>query len=77
MSDEKKKVDDKDSPMEAAGSWWSGLVGEFKRITWPTKAQTAKMTIAAIITSAIVGAIIVGYDFGLGFIYDQLLGIFN
>jgi len=75
MSDN-KKVDN--TPMtEGAASWWSGLTGEFKRITWPTKPQLAKMTIAAIVTSGIVGAIIFGYDFGLNAAYDWLYSLFN
>jgi len=69
MSD--KKVDNAPATESAAG-WWSGIVGEFKRITWPTKQQLAKMTIAAIVTSGIVGAVIFGFDIALGNAYDGL-----
>ncbi|MCL2575099.1 MAG: preprotein translocase subunit SecE [Defluviitaleaceae bacterium] len=75
MSDN-KKADDV-SVMEGAQGWWSGLVGEFKRVTWPTKAQLAKMTIAAIVTSGLVGAIIFAFDFSLSNGYSLLSGLFN
>ena len=72
--DEKKK--DGDTPaLEAAGSWWGGLTGEFKRISWPSRPELVKMTIAAIVMSGIVGAIIIGYDFILQFLYDGLVSL--
>jgi len=74
---EDKKNNDNPTMMEKTEGWWSGLVGEFKRITWPSRPQLAKMTIAAIITSGVVGAIIVGYDFGLDFLYNALAGVFS
>ena len=60
---------------EAAVGWWSGLTGEFKRISWPNRQELAKLTIAAIVTSGIVGAIIVGYDLGLGTAYRELVNL--
>ena len=79
MDENKKNVsgDDKASVTETAGSWWSGILGEFKRIAWPNRSQLVRMTIAAIITSGIVGAIIVGYDFALNYIYGLLADLFN
>jgi len=65
-----KKTDDS-NVMDTASSWWDGIAGEFKRISWPNRPTVAKMTIAAIVTSGIVGVIIFGYDISLGFIYDN------
>ncbi|MCL2620654.1 MAG: preprotein translocase subunit SecE [Defluviitaleaceae bacterium] len=73
--DDKNKTADKGSTAEAASSWWGGLVGEFKRISWPTKEQIAKMTIAAIVVSGIVAAIITGYDLLLGFLHNGLINL--
>jgi preprotein translocase SecE subunit len=61
--------------LEKTEGWWNGIVGEFKRVSWPNRNQLAKMTIAAIITSGIVGAIIVAYDFSLAFVYDQIVSL--
>jgi preprotein translocase subunit SecE len=75
--EDKRKDDDKTTIAETAGSWWDGISGEFKRITWPTRQQLVKMTIAAIVVSGIVGAIIVGYDTVLGFAYGFLADTFR
>jgi len=73
---ENKKTDDA-TVMDNATGWWNGLTGEFRRISWPTRQQLAKMTIAAIVTSGIVGAIIFGFDIALGTVYDQLVAWFR
>ncbi|MDR2167380.1 MAG: preprotein translocase subunit SecE [Clostridiales bacterium] len=74
---EDKRKDDDKGLMDTAGGWWNGIMGEFKRITWPTRQQLAKMTIAAIVVSGIVGAIIVGYDTVLGYAYGFLADTFR
>ena len=56
--------------------WLKGILGEYKRISWPNKKDAAKMTISVIITSGILGAIIVGYDFVLAWLYDLLVNVF-
>jgi preprotein translocase subunit SecE len=42
---------------------WKETVGEFKKIIWPDRKTLVKHTVNVIITSAIVGAVIVGMDF--------------
>jgi len=49
--------------------WFGGIRGEFRRVTWPSRNEVIKMTITVIVTSGIVGAIIVGYDAILSFLY--------
>ncbi|MCL2854371.1 MAG: preprotein translocase subunit SecE [Defluviitaleaceae bacterium] len=73
MDDNNKKTGDDGSIMNNATSWWGGIVGEFKRISWPTRPQLIKMTIAAITISGIFGALIFAYDFILGFLYRGLV----
>ena len=78
--DEKKKDDikkDEGTVMDTAQSWWGGITGEFKRISWPNRQTLVKMTIASIVVSGIVGAIIVGYDIALSYGYDGLRSITN
>jgi len=79
MEDNKKtNQDDKTSAVvDGATGWYNGIVGEFKRISWPTRDQIVKMSIAAIITSGIVGLIIMGYDFSLRAVYGWLVQLFN
>ncbi|MCL2375766.1 MAG: preprotein translocase subunit SecE [Defluviitaleaceae bacterium] len=55
--------------------WFSGIIGEFKRITWPDRKTLVKMTVTVIITSGIFGGIIVAYDFVLGAGYNGLVGL--
>jgi len=73
---EDKKKDD-GTVMDTATTWFGGIVGEFKRIKWPNRQQLVKMTIASIVVSGIVGAIIVGYDFALNVGYGWLADTFR
>jgi len=57
--------------------WFSGIIGEFKRITWPDRKTLVKMTVTVIITSGIFGGIIVAYDFVLGAGYNALVSLLN
>ena len=43
-------------------SWFKGLKAEFKKIIWPDKKTLAKQTVAVIISSVILGAIIAVVD---------------
>ena len=56
--------------------WFEGIMGEFKRITWPSRPELVKMTVTVIVTSAIFGAVIVGYDFVLAAGYNALVSLF-
>ena len=53
-------------------SWFSGLKSEMKKIVWPKKMTLVRQTIAVIIASVVVGAIITVIDqilqYGLNFI---------
>ena len=52
--------------------FWNGVKAEFKRITWPTKDDLIKQSVAVIVISVIVGAIIAVLDFGLQYGVDFL-----
>ena len=43
-------------------SWFKGLKAEFKKIIWPDKKTLAKQTVAVIVCSVILGAIIAVID---------------
>ena len=43
-------------------SWFKGVKGEFKRISWPTKSTLTKETIAVVSISVLLGVIITIID---------------
>jgi len=71
--DKQPKVDKKPGISE----WFNGITGEFKRITWPNRAELVKMVVTVIITSGVFGGIIVLYDFLLAAGYDGLYSFIN
>lgn len=50
--------------------FWEGVKAEFKKITWPDKDALLKQSIAVVIISVVVGAIITILDFGLQYGVD-------
>jgi preprotein translocase subunit SecE len=80
--DENKKEDLKEKKAktkEGGGfsEWINGILGEFKRITWPDRKSLVKMVVTVIVTSAVFGGIIVFYDFALAAGYDALVSLFS
>jgi preprotein translocase subunit SecE len=73
MEDKKKEI--KENKEGGFKEWLSGIMGEFKRITWPDRKSLVKMTVTVIITSGIFGGIIVLYDFVLASGYDALVAL--
>ncbi|MDR2182674.1 MAG: preprotein translocase subunit SecE [Clostridiales bacterium] len=73
MEDKKKEIKEKSEG--GFSEWFSGIMGEFKRITWPDRKSLIKMTVTVIITSGIFGGIIVLYDFVLAAGYDALVAL--
>ena len=43
-------------------SWFTGLKAEFKKIIWPNRNSLFKQTLAVVVSSVILGAIIVLVD---------------
>ena len=43
-------------------SWFKGLKGEFKKISWPDKKTLIKQTVAVIICSVVLGGLIAVID---------------
>ena len=52
--------------------FWSGVKAEFKKITWPDKDALIKQSIAVVVISVVIGAIITILDFGLQYGVDFL-----
>ena len=62
----------KNAPKAQKTSWFKGLKGQFKTISWPTPETVGKQTGAVVIISVILGVLITVIDivfrFGLGFL---------
>ena len=52
--------------------FWEGVKAEFKKITWPDKDSLLKQSVAVVIISVVVGAIITVLDFALQYGVDFL-----
>ena len=52
--------------------FWSGVKAEFKKITWPNRDDLIKQSIAVVVISIVIGAIITILDFGLQYGVDFL-----
>ena len=52
--------------------FWNGVKVEFKKITWPDKDALLKQSIAVVVISVVIGAIITILDFGLQYGVDFL-----
>ena len=62
----------KDAPKT---SWFTGLQAEFHKIIWPDKKSLGKQTLAVIIVSVILGAIIAVLDLGIQYGIDFLVNL--
>ena len=64
---------DKENPQALKRSWFQELKAEFKKITWPTRKQLTRETIAVVVTAVILGGLITLVDYvlqyGLSFIW--------
>lgn len=53
-----------------AVSFFDGVKAEFKKISWPDKDSLLKQSVAVVVISLVVGAIITVLDFGLQYGVD-------
>ena len=52
--------------------FWNGVKAEFKRIAWPDQNTLLKQSIAVVVVSVVIGAIISVLDFALQYGVDFL-----
>ena len=52
--------------------FWDGVKSEFKKVTWPDKDSLLKQSVAVVVISVVVGAIIAILDFVLQYGVDFL-----
>jgi len=51
-------------PKKARFKWFGDTIAELKKVTWPTRQETLRLTVLCIIVSAIVGLILGVLDYG-------------
>lgn len=54
-------------------SFFKGVKSEFSKIIWPSKDSLVKETVAVVVVSVVLGAIIAIVDVGVKFGFDKLL----
>lgn len=54
-------------------SFFKGVKSEFSKIIWPSKDALVKETVAVVVISVVLGAIIAIVDVGVKFGFDKLL----
>ncbi|MCP4147973.1 MAG: preprotein translocase subunit SecE [bacterium] len=59
------------------GSYLTEVKGELKKVTWPTKNDLQKTTIAVIVISIIFGIYLQVVDFSFRILVDKVIGIFR
>lgn len=57
------------------GSFVSGLVGEFKKVVWPSRKDIIRLTVIIIIVTAILGMILGAIDYGFKSLIGFLSGV--
>ena len=70
----KEKKSGKVGIFKRIGNFFRGIIGEIKKIVWPTPQATLKNTIVVIVACLLIGACVWIFDFGMGKFVDWVLG---
>lgn len=54
-------------------SWLEEIFSELKKVTWPTRQETAYLTMVVIVVAVAVGIVLGGVDIFFNWLIDQLL----
>jgi preprotein translocase subunit SecE len=55
-------------------SWFQELKAEFHKVEWPTKESVGKQSVVTLVVAILLGAIIVGVDFGWEIVMKLIVG---
>jgi preprotein translocase subunit SecE len=69
-----KKSETSSSSPTLKRSWFQGLKAEFNKIEWPDKQSVGKQSVVTLIVAILLGAIIVGVDFGWELVMKLIVG---
>ena len=53
--------------------WLEDIISELKKVVWPTRQETAYLTMVVIVVATILGLILGGIDLGFSWIIEQTL----
>lgn len=63
--------------IQAIRSYLKESFEEFRRITWPTKEQAVLLTVATLVSSAVVAGLIALLDLGFSELYAKIASLFQ
>ncbi len=49
------------------------IISELKKVTWPTREDTTRLTVAVIVVSVVIGLTLGGVDIGFNWLIDHTL----
>ncbi|HYM14294.1 MAG TPA: preprotein translocase subunit SecE [Dehalococcoidia bacterium] len=49
------------------------VVSELRKVTWPTREETMRLTVAVVVVSIVIGLALGGIDIGFNFLVDHTL----
>lgn len=69
------------TPKPRAGPWWrrfwpqwlEDIVAELKKVVWPTRQETAYLTMVVVVVSLVVGLFLGGIDLGFAWIMEHTI----
>ena len=64
-----------EDPKKSKTGFFAGVKKEFGRVTWPTRKETFKQTVAVLVLSVLLGLMISGLDVGFSTIVQGLSGV--
>ncbi|MEN8154893.1 MAG: preprotein translocase subunit SecE [Acidobacteriota bacterium] len=67
----------KENIFKRIGNYLTEVKGELKKVTWPTKNDLIKTTIAVFISSLIFGVFLFLVDMAFSKVINQIIGIFE
>jgi preprotein translocase subunit SecE len=68
----KTKVIPKQPEKKPAFSFFRELFAELKKVVWPTRSETAYLTMMVLIVAGTVGAVLGALDYGFSVLVEQL-----
>ena len=53
--------------------WASDIISELKKVTWPTRQETAHLTLVVIVVSALIGVVLGAADLGFNWFVENTI----
>jgi preprotein translocase subunit SecE len=54
--------------------FFTDIIGELRRVTWPSREETMRLSIMVIAVAAVIGAFLGVIDIGFGRLFSVILG---